>query len=206
VRDVDIRLALRLGILAPYLDDPCTRIIEELGIKRGEVRADIVVVNGETHGYEIKSTEDTLRRLRAQDERYSSVFDRVTLVTAARHMPTAAAMVPTWWGVIIANETANGIGLEFHRRGEENPRRDPRAAAEFLWRDETLRLLDLRGKARGRRDRPRWVLWDALCEAYAPDEVFAEVRRFLKERPVLSTHPQRPRNGASCPIGASSPD
>jgi len=191
MRDVDIRAALWLGVLAPYLDDPDTRVIEELGIRRGEVRADIVVVNGETHGYEIKSTEDTLRRLHAQDKRYSSVFDRVTLVSAARHMPAASDMVPTWWGVIIADETSSGIHLDLHRPAAENPGRDARAAAEFLWRDETLRLLGLRGKARGLRDKPRWILWDALCVAYEPDEVFAEVRRFLKERPSLATLPLR---------------
>lgn len=183
MRDVDIRTALRASVLGQYLDEPGSRVIEELGIRRGEVRADIVVVNGETHGYEIKSSEDTLRRLRAQDARYSSVFDRVTLVTAARHMPVAATMVPGWWGVIVASEAEHGIRFVTHRSAGENPARDARAAAEFLWRGETLRLLDLRGKARGLRVRRRSVLWDALCETYTPDEVFAEVRRFLKERP-----------------------
>ena len=185
-RDIHIRYALRRDVLAPYLSDPDTRIFDELGIQGGGARADIVVVNGETHAYEIKSTQDTLHRLQGQHGHYSLVFDRVTLVTASRHMPVAQEMVPVWWGIMVAHGSADGVRFEYHRLGDENPGRDARAAAEFLWRDETLRLLEVRGHARGFRDKPRRVLWDALCRAYTSEEIFVEVRRFLKERPMLA--------------------
>ncbi|MDA8118743.1 MAG: sce7726 family protein, partial [Gammaproteobacteria bacterium] len=73
-----------------------TVVLDELGICRGEVRVDVAVVNGEIHGYEIKSDRDSLRRLASQVELYSKVLDQATLVAGERHFDAAAALLPEW--------------------------------------------------------------------------------------------------------------
>ena len=82
-----------------------TIIVEELGLCRGSVRADIAVINGLMKGFEIKSDRDTLQRLLTQAMVYSRVFDTATLVTAERHVAGAMLALPPWWGIeVIGND------------------------------------------------------------------------------------------------------
>src|SRR4051812_45593489 len=80
MRDYDIRQELRQRLRKEHEGDPETLVIEELGLCQGQVRADIAVINGFMHGYEIKSERDTLERLPRQREVYEQCFDAVTLV------------------------------------------------------------------------------------------------------------------------------
>jgi hypothetical protein len=75
IRDQDVRVGLRARLSALFSHDPGTLIIEELGVMNGESRIDFAVVNGEFHGYEIKSEMDTLDRLPTQSRLYSMVFE-----------------------------------------------------------------------------------------------------------------------------------
>src|SRR5579864_2664888 len=103
MRDSDVRTAVRAWLNAKYAADPNTRIVEEMGIWSGSVRIDIAVINGELHGFELKSERDTLARLEGQAELYSQVFDRMTLVTAERHLNKAQSKIPPWWGITTAD-------------------------------------------------------------------------------------------------------
>lgn len=193
MRDLDIRAALRTTALAGHVADPSTAVIDELGICRGATRADIVVVNGEMHAYEIKSAEDTLRRLPTQIKHYSTVFDRVTLVVATAHFEEAGVKLPAWWGVVVASGSASrGIQLHHHRDAQSNPDVNVRAAAELLWRDDVIRLLAARDVLRGVASKPRAALWDRLCANYGAGEVLAEVRAALKSRATPALDPPRP--------------
>jgi hypothetical protein len=49
-------------------------MLDEFGLEHGEVRVDVAVINGELHGYEIKSERDTLERLPRQVKAYSAVL------------------------------------------------------------------------------------------------------------------------------------
>src|SRR5262245_6458552 len=100
MRDSDVRAATKRMLASLHAGDPFTRIVEEMGVWSGSVRIDVAVINGELHGYELKSERDTLERLPAQAGLYSQVFDRVTLVTADRHLKIAKKTIPRWWGVI----------------------------------------------------------------------------------------------------------
>jgi hypothetical protein len=91
--DAHIRAALRTR-LARHLHHGDAVLLEELGLCRGQVRADVTLVNGSLHAYEIKSDRDTLDRLLRQASIYDKVFDRVTLVVGPRHQPAALELIP----------------------------------------------------------------------------------------------------------------
>lgn len=83
--DADIRRSLRSKVEAIHKDDPTTTIVDELGLRQGEVRVDLAVVNGVLKGYEIKSLADTLRRLPTQVSIYSQILDYASIVLAEEH-------------------------------------------------------------------------------------------------------------------------
>ena len=109
VRESQIRASLLLALRDRHGADPNTLIRQELGLCAGARRVDLAMINGELVGFEIKSDQDTLYRLAGQAEAYGQVLDRVTLVTTARYIDKAAALVPTWWGLIRA-DPADGSG------------------------------------------------------------------------------------------------
>lgn len=182
MRDRDIRDELRRALLALHAGDADTVVIEELGVLQGDARVDLAVVNGQLHGFEIKSEADTLARLPGQVTAYSRVFDRVTLVLSGRHTERAAAMAPPWWGIVCASPVRENVELTDVREASINPEVRARDLAELLWRDEVLTMLEDRGAAKGLRSKPRWVLWDRLCEVYTTEEIAAAVRFRLKQR------------------------
>lgn len=67
-------------------------------LARGACRVDVCVINGHLHGYEIKSDVDTLRRLPLQQQFYSDVLDKATIVVGQRHLDHALETLPAWWG------------------------------------------------------------------------------------------------------------
>lgn len=180
--DPEIRNALLVDLSRKYLGDPETALIEELGLCRGTVRVDLVVVNGALHGFEIKSDRDSLARLENQVEVYSKVLDHATLVVGRRHAAEATSLLPEWWGVVIADETPIGVQLRRVREDRWNPSRDARALVELVWLDDARRLLDAKNALRGFRGRPRRHVWSRVCELYGLDEIAEIVRSHLRTR------------------------
>jgi hypothetical protein len=192
--DAEIRPALRSLLLAEHAGEEDSVFLEELGFCRGQVRIDLAVVNGRLHGYEIKSDRDTLERLDRQLEIYNRVLDRATLVVGERHLDAAKALLPGWWGLLRIGASPDGPRFSKIRRGRRNPQRHARTLVELLWRDEALDLLDTRNAARGVTSKPRFAVWDRLCEHFDVEEIAAEVRRCLKAREAW-TGPWRPLGG-----------
>jgi hypothetical protein len=180
MRDSDVRTAVRRWLEAQYADD--SRIVEEMGVWSGTVRIDIAVINGELHGFELKSERDTLTRLSGQAELYSQVFDRMTLVTAERHLEKALSKIPSWWGVSTARLTRSAIELTRVKEAERNEGVDPLQLARLLWRSEALAVLEKHGLGRGYKSRTAEVIATRLATALSSDELSAEVRGVLKTR------------------------
>lgn len=180
MRDSDVRGAVRNWLWAKYADD--SRIVEEMGIWSGSVRIDIAVINGELHGFELKSERDTLARLESQAELYSQVFDRMTLVTAKRHLDKAVAKIPSWWGITTAQFEGERIVLTSFQDAARNPKVDPLQLARLLWRPEALAILERRGLSRGYKSRTADVIAARLTEVLSLSELSAEVRETLKDR------------------------
>lgn len=180
--DADIRGELREHLRAYHWGDPDTVIIEELGLRHGACRIDLVVVNGILHGFELKSDSDTLRRLPRQAETYNRVLDCVTLVVGSRHLDKATEMVPGWWGIRVAVGAEPQITLQDVRPPKENPSPDPLAIARLLWREEALALLRELGQATGLYSKPRGLIYAKLAMTSDIDFLRAGVRQRLKHR------------------------
>lgn len=190
LRDRDIRAALAARVACDHGGDDHTRIVQELGLRSGRFRIDMAVVNGSIHGYEIKSAADTLQRLPAQAVCYGEICDFVTIVATANHLVGVRKIVPRWWGIVTVRSIAGGLSLRQTRRARQNPRIDPVAVAQLLWREEALLLLEERGLADGVRGKPRSALWRRLAERLPSDELMESVRNTLIHRPTWRVDPQ----------------
>lgn len=182
-RDSDIRAILHQRVLREHHADPDTLVLNELGLWYGTARVDIAVVNGEIHGYEIKSDRDTFLRLPAQVSAYCRVLDRVTLVVGEQHIAGAFDVVPDWWGVMSAKVSRRwGVSIQEQRQPGTNPAIDPLALAALLWCEELITELDARGAARGMRGKSRAKMVERLAGLMPLDQLRHAVRARLKAR------------------------
>ncbi|MEZ8054588.1 sce7726 family protein [Vibrio tasmaniensis 1F-187] len=184
MNDIDVRRAVHKKLLKKHHNDPDTLVVDELGICLGACRVDIAVVNGSLHGYELKSSKDTLDRLPSQVQYYSAVMDKVTLVVAENHFLEAKKIVPEWWGLKIVSEGKNGSYHIAHERAEKkNKQIDPISLVQLLWKEECLNLLDKWGAIKGNKSKPRHLLWPIISECIPENKLRDEVRVLLKQRP-----------------------
>lgn len=178
--DAEIRRLLKDRLSGRYRHQRDAVILDELGVCRGQVRIDVVLVNCSIHGYEIKSGRDSLRRLPGQADYYSKVLDYATVVVSRCHLQAVMREVPTWWGVMeVSGDEPN---LKVVRNSRRNPWRDTRALVEFLWLDDALALLERHNLDRGARGKPRRFVWDRICEEIDPGVIATAVRDKLKAR------------------------
>lgn len=183
LRDIDIRKAAYGRLLVHAQARPDTLVIDELGLDHGACRVDIAVINGHIRGLEIKADADTLDRLPRQVAAYGEVVDKASLIAAPRHIDAAFAIIPDWWGVVVA-QRGRRSGVTFHRIREERVNRmvDAMMLARLLWRPEAITIL--RGVGVAERDlrAPREALYQRLV-AELPKRILAyKVRETLKTR------------------------
>lgn len=184
-RDYEIRQALVRDLKTAYKNDHEHKIVEELGINHGSVRADVAVINGILDCYEIKSDRDTLQRLPEQIRAYNAVFDKVTLVVGFSHVYAALEMIPNWWGVTIAKTNQHGgITLNEIRKATYNTKKDKDSIARLLWREEALRILEEKQQDAGVRSKPRAVIYERLTATLDMEELSSIVRESLRSRPM----------------------
>lgn len=174
---------MRYRLEKEFGNDPTALILDELGVCCGRVRADMAVVNGELKGFEIKSDQDTLLRLRSQAAAYGRVFDTISIVVAAKHMEKVRKIIPSWWGILVAEKGGNTHpDIRSYRRERNNPNPDPLAIAQLIWRDEAFELLKAHNLHSGLRSKPRRFLWMALVRNFPLAELQMLVRTQLKAR------------------------
>jgi hypothetical protein len=193
MNDRDIRAVLKEELIRRYAKDNDTLVLDELGIRHGAARIDLVVVNHQLHGYEIKSDLDSLRRLPDQIRAYSGVMDRVTLVVGYRHAYDALRMVPEWWGVRLAETKKQGgtVILSDARPARDNPKVDLNEVVALLWRGEALAILEEMGAANGVRSKSRTDIYRRLVEVSSPEYLRARMRQQLKSRKGWKSGVQR---------------
>jgi hypothetical protein len=157
--------------------------LEEFALHGGTNRADLAVLNGISHGYEIKSDRDTLLRLPQQVQAYNSVFERATLVGAYRHLAAARAIIPNWWGIVrVECRRLSGISLERIRQSRPNPAPNSEAIAALLWRPEALHLLSSLGLDSGVRSKPMPILIERLAQQIDSERLAVYVRQAIRAR------------------------
>lgn len=183
MRDRDVRAAVHRKVLQEHHGDPNTLVVEELGLQHGRSRIDIAVINGEMHGYELKSDLDTLLRLPAQSLIYNKIFDKVTIVIGEKHLSDLDGIVPRWWGVKIVSRGARGaIHPKQVRPARRNPSIDPKTLAQLLWRQEAIDILNKLGVPLKDLNKNRSALYDMLSTTLTLDELRRQVRETLKAR------------------------
>lgn len=174
LRDADIRQPLAQRVAGAY---PGAQVLHEVGLEYGLVRVDVAAISPERlHAWEVKADADTLRRLPVQEMAYSAVFDRCTLVAGERHLVRGQALVPPWWGVVLARAEGGGVVLEEVRPAQDNPSPSPGATLRLLWRPEMLALLEEVGAARGIRSASKARFLARLVETLPGEVLRARVR------------------------------
>ncbi len=175
---IDDGAAIRELIVSSLVRGNDSRVVRELSLRQGTVRADLAVISDRIHGYEIKSARDDMRRLPGQAELYGEVFDTVTVVTVPRHLTAVGEVVPDWWGIAVADVAAQTV--ETDRPPGSNPTPDPRALVRLLHHDETVLLIAERTGEEVKGTRPE--LWSRLLSLVEADELRAAVCRMLRQR------------------------
>lgn len=141
MRDFEIRKVLRDNTLKKFIDDANSKVVDELNIPITKSRIDIAVVNGHLHGYEIKSSRDTLNRLPHQIEGYTKVFDYLTVISENNHHEKILEILPKWVGLGICIKTSNGYKIKTIRKPYFNRNKEGFYIAKLLWRDEIETIL-----------------------------------------------------------------
>lgn len=183
MKDQDVRAAVHRKLLKDIHSDPDCLVVDEFSISLGASRADIAVINGVLHGYELKSEYDSLERLPLQIKHYSSVMDKVTLVVAEKHLAGSLALIPDWWGVKTVTVGPKGAIHIKHTRGEKlNRQHNSLILAQLLWKEECLEMLERWGCSKGYKSKPRFELWNVVAEKIPVNDLRNEVRTALKRR------------------------
>ena len=151
VYDKDIRKVLYKKFLETkeFIEDSSTLVVDEFGLCRGLSRADIAVINGKIHGYEIKSEQDTLERLPMQVKYYNKVFDKVTIVTGEKYADKVSDIVPDWWGIYYVINKKDNLVLKKKRNAKLNKDTSTVDLLQLLWKNELIELLSLYGITKG---------------------------------------------------------
>jgi hypothetical protein len=99
-KELDIKAKILTRLRKELVIDKHTILSSEFSVSSSNLRADLAILSSEFIGIEIKSEFDTLRRLPNQLIGYRSLFDRVILVVAGKHLAALNSMdlagVETW--------------------------------------------------------------------------------------------------------------
>jgi hypothetical protein len=179
-RDADIRSVLLAGLNAKYGDKNHDLIVEEFGCKAA--RADVAVINGVLHAYEIKSDSDSLDRLPSQIDAYQGVFEYVTLVCGRRLLERARTEIPKWWGLQKAEFKDGAVSIQELRAPKPNPNQSPLAVAKMLWKTEALAVLRKHGHKGITSRCTADEAWSAAAAHVPITDLTNEVRQAIKAR------------------------
>ncbi len=181
--DVEIRAALHSKRLKADHESSESFVIDELGVEHGSKRIDIAVFNGCLHGYEIKSSQDTLERLPEQVSKFSKCMEKLTIVTAANHLENIEKIIPEWCGLVLVEKGKRG-GIKFKtiRKPTLNPEVEFRVVAHFLWRGEALSELKKLGAPSFSMKGPRIKLYEELRSYLTLSELYTIVKKCFMGR------------------------
>jgi hypothetical protein len=183
MREYDVKQALYEMEIGRLLEqDPDSLVVDELGIMEGKYRIDVAVISGKLHGYEIKSASDNLERLPAQQESYSRIFDKMTLVADERHVAEAVRIIPPWWGLIAVSIRDGRPHLNEIWPSRQNINIDKLLVCQLLWRQEVLEILTALGLDFGVRTKSRRLMWQRLADSLELDQLRRIIGAKLKAR------------------------
>lgn len=169
----------RLGMLEGAV------LVNEMVVGDWSRRADLAVVNGKLHAFEIKSDLDTLNRLEGQIGTYLLRFDKVTVVTTQKHLTRIKGMTPDNVEIWVISDTEGATGIRVVRRGQTKEVTNMRILCGFLLKTELAAFLRQQGQKIG-ADTYRETLID-LVEKFPVSRLRAYLLSAIKVR-YRSTH------------------
>lgn len=108
--------------------------------RAGACKADVVVLNGTSTAYEIKSERDSLARLSNQVRNYQKVFASVYVVSSPSHLKDILDLVPQEVGLMTLSKR---FTLTTHREAQNSPEQtSPQAILDSLRVSEAVSLLE----------------------------------------------------------------
>lgn len=194
--DREIRSALHKKHLRKYHSNPDTLVIDELGLAHGRKRIDIAVLNGVLHGFEIKSSKDTLNRFPDQFHEYQKSLEKLTVVAPSSHMEKLAETAPEWCGLLEVDRGYRG-GLNFSciRKAKLNPNTSLTSLAHLLWRSEVIELLSELGLDESQLVGSKAKLYQLLPGNISQRELSVKIKDFFAKRENWRADPQLSPNG-----------
>ncbi|GEN29618.1 hypothetical protein HVA01_32640 [Halovibrio variabilis] len=182
-RDIEIRQHFHKKRLQHFHDCPSTIVIDELGVSHGKKRADIAVLNGTFHCFEIKSSKDSIVRLPEQLSEYSKCFEKISIISAPNHIQKIMAILPPWCGLIVATKGAKGaVAFKTIKRPRKNPNLEVTAIAHFLWRKEIIELLTTLGIEEKKLNQSRERLYQLIPPTLTAQELIQWVKNKFMSR------------------------
>lgn len=183
MRDRIIRQAFHKTILKPAHDDLNTFVVDELGLKNGQIRADIAVLNGKLIGYEIKTENDSLLRLPAQVEAYNEVFEQAYLIVSKNHLQKAIETIPNWWGIYtITSLGENEFSFSYYRKAKSNKQLNSFSLAQLLWKDEALEVANVFLRHNIKTKTSKHEVYDVISGTCSRKKLSKIVIGYLKQR------------------------
>jgi len=129
----------------------------------GKNKADIVILNGTSSAYEIKSERDKLDRLEGQINSYLKVFARVNIIAGENHLEEIKNKTSEEVGILLLN---NRYRISIIRKSiERKDRIEPQTLFESLRRNEQIEILRQFGVAPP--DVPNTQLHEVLKEKFS---------------------------------------
>lgn len=123
-------------LLARHRIDSALALTE---FRAGVSKADVVIVNGTSTAYEIKSDFDSFERLPRQLASYTEVFDRIYLVTGRHNLTAAHAVLPDHVGLL---ELTPRYTIKTHRFALSNGHNvNPSVLFDSLRKDEYVPII-----------------------------------------------------------------
>ena len=110
----------------------------------GQCKADVVILNGTSTVYEIKSERDTLSRLVSQIAAYQTVFAVTNVIIGRNHLEEVLNILPEQVGILVLNDRYQ---ISTIRLGTEDLSRiNARAIFNVLRRHEAEKVIEAAGR------------------------------------------------------------
>ncbi len=112
-------------------------------VRVDENKADVVILNGTSTAYEIKSERDNLSRLANQLKSFRRAFASVNVISAAVHLDQVKEIAPSDVGIMILNQ--RGQISEIRKSSPCPERINPYSLFSMLQLQEAIQILKLLG-------------------------------------------------------------
>lgn len=164
-------------VLGKHSLKTCTLLHE---VRSGKSKADLVVLNGVSTAYEIKSERDSLKRLPSQLQDYRETFAVVNVVTNPEQAEAILSIAPSDVGVIVLSSRFN---LRVVREAQNVPERtSPLMMLSTLRVAEAVEVLQQLGVSFPEvPNTERWATLRECFEPLSPIEVQQAFTKVLKE-------------------------